>query len=148
MAMRHSGLKIIAIFVWAAVIAGCSWFARPETETYDEREMAQLATLTRTVMNIVRSDYIGKAFPAVLDETRIVATVTRLNTDFSELKLLDHYDMVMVSDGKHLAAVVWDPKTDRKLLQDLRCTSRLDEATWRESVLGHEFTLGWQNCGT
>lgn len=146
--MRHSGLKIIAILIWAAVIAGCSWFAKTDTETYDEREMAQLATFTRTVMNIVRSDYIGKAFPAVLDETRIVATVSRLNPNFSELKLLDRYDMVMVSNGKHLAAVVWDPKTDRKLLQDLRCTSRIDEATWRETVLDHEFTLGWQSCGT
>lgn len=144
--MRRSGLKGIATFILVIVMASCSWFAGQAKNTYDEHEMAQLATLTRTVMNIVRSDFIGTAFPASLDETQIVETVRRLNTDFSELKLLDRYDMVMVSNGKQLAAVAWDPKTDRRLLQDLRCTSRLDEATWREVVFGHVFTLGWQAC--
>lgn len=145
--MRHSGLKCFAAFFLIIVIAGCNRFPGQTKETYDEQEMARLATLTRTVMNIVRSDFIGTVLPPALDETRIVETVRRLNTDFSELKLLERYDMVMVSNGKRLAAVAWDPETDRKLLQDLRCTSRLDEATWRQSVAGHEFTLGWQPCG-
>jgi len=144
--MLRSGFKSIVTILLVIVMASCSWFNGQAKKSYDEKEMTRLATLTRTVMNIVRTDFIDTPFPATLNETQIVEIVRRLNTNFAELKLLDRYDMVMVSNGKQLAAVAWDPKTDRKLLQDLRCTSQLDEATWREFVFDHDFTLGWIAC--
>ena len=133
--MRRYGFDGIVTILLIIVIVGCSLFNRQPKKSYDEKEMARLATLTRTAMNIV-----------ILNETQIVEIVCRLNTNFAELKLLDRYDMVMVSNSKQLAAVAWDPKTDRKLLQDLRCTSQLDEATWREVVFGNDFSLGWTAC--
>jgi len=144
--MLRFGFKNIVTILLVIVIASCSWLNGRAKKSYDEQEMAKLATLTRTMMNIVRTDFIDTPFPATLNETQIVEIVHRLNTNFAELKLLDRYDMAMFSNGKKLAAVAWDPETDRKLLQDLRCTSQIDEATWREFVFDHDFTLGWVAC--
>lgn len=127
--MLRFGLKSIVTILLVIIIASCCWVNGQAKKSYDEQEMAQLATLTRTVMNIVRTDFIAKPFLATLNETQIVEIVRRLNTNFAELNLLDRYDIAMFSNDKQLAAVAWDPKTDRKLLQDLRCTSKLDEAT-------------------
>ena len=144
--MLRFGFKNIVTILLVIVITSCCWFNGRPKKSYDEQEMAQLATLTRTLMNIVRTDFIDTPVPDTLNETHIVEIVRHLNTNFAELELLNRYDMVMFSNGKQLATVVWDPKTDRKLLQDLRCTSQLDEATWLEYVFGHDFTLGWVAC--
>jgi hypothetical protein len=61
-------------------------------------------------------------------------------------KLLDKYDMVIVSNGTRIGCVIWDPENGRKLIQDLRCTSKLDEPTWRQKVFGKDLTLPWTVC--
>lgn len=139
--MRRFGFSaVILLLVFSIpVTAGCE-------KVYNEKEMGELATLTRTVMDIVSSEYIGISVPKTIAEPQIIEIVIRVNTDFAELRMLDKYDMVIVSDGVQIAAVVWDPENERKLIQDLRCTKSLDEPTWRNVSYGHEFTLNWSLC--
>ena len=139
--MRRFGysLLIVIVFFLTAGPGGCA-------KTYDEKEMGGLATLSRVVMDIVSSEYIGKPVPQVISETQIRQIVTRVNTNLEELKLLDKYDMVIVSDGTQMGCVIWDPENGRKLIQDLRCTQKLDEPAWPQEVFGKDFTLSWAMC--
>jgi hypothetical protein len=142
--MRRFGysLLIIIIFFLTAAPGSCS------PVSYDEKEMGGLATLARVVMDIVSSKYIDKPVPMTLSKAQIIEIVTRENSDFKELKLLDKYDMVIVSNGKQIGCVIWDPENGRKLIQDLRCTPKLDDHTWRQKVFGRDFTLSWAICGS
>jgi len=140
--MRRFGYSflIIIFFFLTAAPSGC------DTASYDEKEMGGLATLSRVVMDIVSSEYIDKPVPQSISETQIKEIVTRENTNFEELKLLDKYDMVIVSNGTQIGCVIWDPDNGRKLIQDLRCTQKLDEPTWRQKIFGKDFTLSWAVC--
>ena len=140
--MRRFGysLLIVIFFFLTAAPSGC------DTTSYDEKEMGGLATLARVVMDIVSSEYIDKPVPQVISKTQIKEIVTRVNTNFEELKLLDKYDMVIVSNGTQIGCVIWDPENGRKLIQDLRCTPKLDEPTWRQKVFGKDLTLSWAIC--
>jgi hypothetical protein len=140
--MRRFGYSflIILFFFSAAAPGSCT------AKSYDEQEMGGLATFARVVMDIVSSEYIDKPFPQTLTKTQIKEIVTRVNTNFEELKLLDKYDMVIVSSGKQFGCVIWDPENGRKLIQDLRCTPKLDESTWRQKIFGKDFTLSWAIC--
>ena len=140
--MRRFGYStlIISLFFLTAALSGCS------TTSYDEKEMGGLATFDRVVMDIVSSEYIDKPVPQTISKTQIKEIVTRVNTKFEELKYLDKYDMVIVSNGTKIGCVFWDPENGRKLIQDLRCTQKLDEPTWRQTVFGSDFTLSWAIC--
>jgi hypothetical protein len=140
--MRRFGysLRLITFFFLTAALSGCS------TTSYNEKEMGGLATLDRVVMDIVSSEYIDKPVPQIISKTQIKEIVMRVNTNFEELKLLDNYDIVIVSNGKQIGCVIWDPTNGRKLIQDLRCTQKLDEPTWRQKVFGKDFTLSWAIC--
>ena len=140
--MRRFGysLLIVIFFFLTAGPSGC------DTTSYDEKEMGGLATLARVVMDIVSSEYIDKPVPQVISERQIKEIVTRVNTNFEELKLLDKYDMVIVSNGTQIGCVIWDPENGRKLIQDLRCTPKLDEPTWRQNIFGKDFSLSWAIC--
>ena len=140
--MRRSGYSflIILLIVFAPLIGAC------DEKQYDEKDMGRLATLVRVIMDIVSTEYIDSQIPKEISERQIVEIVKKDNTDFQELKMLDTYDIVMVSDGVHIGAVVWDPDNGRKLIQDLRCTKYLDEKTWRDIVYGHDFSLNWSLC--
>jgi hypothetical protein len=141
--MRRFGysLLIIVLFFLSAAPSGC-------TTSYDEKEMGGLATLARTVMDIVSSEYVENPVPQIISKTEIREIVTRVNTNFDELKLLDKYDMIIVSDGRQIGCVIWDPENGRKLIQDLRCTPKLDEPTWRQKIFGGDFTLPWAICNS
>ncbi|MBF0329924.1 MAG: hypothetical protein HQL10_12260 [Nitrospirae bacterium] len=108
--------------------------------------MARLFIFAKTVMDIVSSEYIETNPPKEINRETIRAIVIKKNTDFEELKVLDRYDMKMVSDGKQFGAVLWDPKNKRKLIQDLRCTLKLDDPAWQTITYGNEFTLNWEVC--
>jgi hypothetical protein len=110
--------------------------------------MGRLFTFDRVVMDIVSSEYIGKPVPQLVSNTQIKEIVIRVNKDIDELKLLDKYDMIIVSNGTQIGCVICDPDNGRKLIQDLRCTPELDEATWRQKVFGCDFTLSWSICDT
>lgn len=140
--MRRFGysLVLILVFFLTAAPGGCG------TKSYDEKEMGGLATLARVVMDIVSSEYIDKPIPQTISKTQVKEIVTRVNMKFDELKLLDKYDIVIVSNGKQIGCVIWDPENGRKLIQDLRCTPKLDEPTWRQEVFGSDFTLPWTIC--
>ena len=108
--MRRFGwhsLIILLIVLLVTATTSCE-------NVYDEKEMGRLATLTRVVMDIVRSQYIESQVPAELSEPQIIDIVVKANTDFEELKMLDKYDMEIVSDGTNIGAVVWDPGNNRK----------------------------------
>ncbi|MBI5641175.1 MAG: hypothetical protein HZA17_12185 [Nitrospirae bacterium] len=140
--MRRSGYSvlIILLIVFVPLLGAC------DEKKYDEKKMGQLATFVRVIMDIVSTEYIDRPIPKEVSEKQIVEIVKKDNTDFQELKLLDTYDIVMVSDGVQLGAVVWDPDNGRKLIQDLRCTKSPDELTWSQVVYGQEFTLSWGLC--
>lgn len=140
--MRRFGYSILflIIFLFTAAPGGC------DDRKYDEKDMGRLATLTRVVMDIVSSEYIGRPIPKKISEEDIKAMVVKNNTDFEELKLLDKYDMMIVSDGKYMGAIVWDPENGRKLIQDLRCTKKIEEPSWRNVSYGNEFSLSWSVC--
>jgi len=144
--MRRFGFESVLLFLGILFVSGCCCHVDPCRTEYGEKNMGQLATLTRTAMDIVWSDHLGDSIPAVMPEPEILETIRRLNTDFEELKMLDRYEMVMVSDGKNLATVVWDPENDRKLIEDFRCTKKLDLAAWRECSFGKELSSGWDIC--
>jgi hypothetical protein len=133
-------LLIIIFFFLTTAPGGCS------TKAYDEKEMDGLTTLARVVMDIVSSEYIDKPVPQIILKTQLKEIVTRVNTNFEELKLLNKYDMVIVSHGTQIGCVIWDPENGRKLIQDLRCTPKLDEPTWRQNISGKDFTLSWAIC--
>jgi len=142
--MRRFGYSLLIVLLFFVTAAP----SRCTTKSYDEKEMGGLATLARVVMDIVSSEYIDKPVPQSLTKTQIKEIVTRVNKNFEELKLLDKYDMVIVSNGTQIGCVIWDPETKRKLIQDLRCTPKLDEPTWREAVFGTDLTLSWAICGS
>lgn len=139
--MRRFGFSLLIVFVFffTAAPSGC-------IKSYDEKEMGKLATFARVVMDIVSSEYIGKQIPNVITKDQIKEIVIRKNSNMDELKLLDRYNMVIVSHGTQIGCVIWDPDDGRKLIQDLRCTSKLDEPTWRQKVFGSDFTLSWAIC--
>ncbi len=139
--MRRFGYSLLLIICFFLTAAPSSC-----TTSYDEKEMGGLATLDRVVMDIVSTEYINKPVPQIISKNQIKEIVTRVNTNFEELKLLDKYDIVIVSSGKQIGCVIWDPENGRKLIQDLRCTPKLDEPTWQQKVFGNEFTLSWAKC--
>lgn len=140
--MRRFGYSflIIIFFFFTAAPSGCN------TLSYDENEMGGLATFARVVMDIVSTEYIDQPAPQIILKTQIKEIVTRTNTNFQALKLLDKYDMVIVSHGALIGCVIWDSENGRKLIQDLRCTPKLDEPTWRQIVFGNDLTLSWAIC--
>jgi len=141
--MRRFGFSILIIFffIFTAAPSQCA-------KHYDEKEMGEVSTFARVVMDIVYSKYIDKQIPLKISKDQIKEIVTKANTNIEELKILDKYDMVIVSNGTQIACVICDPGSGRKLLQDLRCTPKLDEATWRQEVFGCDFTLSWSICDT
>jgi hypothetical protein len=141
--MRRFGFNFVILFflIFIAAPGGC-------TKSYDEKEMGQLSTFSRVVMDIVSSEYIDKEIPKIITKDEIKAIVIRQNKKFNELKLLDKYEMVIVSNGTEIGSVIWDHDNGQKLLQDLRCTPKLDEPTWRQKVFGSDFTLSWSICDT
>lgn len=140
--MRHFGYSIFILFavLVTSVTGGCN------EKAYDEKDMGKLATFTRVVMDIVYGAYINKRLPGEIPEESIKMIVIDKNTDFEELRLLEIYDMKIVSYGKQLGAVVWDPKNGRKLIEDLRCTKSPDAIAWRDITYGSNFTLNWSLC--
>lgn len=87
--MRRFGYKSVVIILGLLIISGCCWHVDPCRTEYSENEMGQLATLTRTTMDIVWSEHLEVAIPEVLKEPQIVETIRRLNTDFEELQMLN-----------------------------------------------------------
>jgi hypothetical protein len=139
--MRRFGFSLLIIFVFFIIAAPSSC-----TKSYDEKEMDYLFTFDTVVMNIVNSEYIGKQIPEKITKDQIEEIVIRRNGKMDELKYLDRYNMVIVSNGTQIGCVIWDPENERKLIQDLRCTPYPDERTWRKKVFGHDFTLSWSIC--
>lgn len=140
--MRRFGYSLVLLYVVLAVAGsgGC------DERAYDEKDMGRLATFTRVVMDIVKSTYIEAKISLEIPEDKIRKIVIENNTDFEEIALLDLYDMKIVSDGEQIESVIWDPASNRKLIEDLRCTKKLDWAAWRTVTYGSDFTLNWSLC--
>lgn len=141
--MRRFGFSVLICFVVLIPSLSLGECDR----VYDEEDMGKLTTLTRIVMDIVFSEFVDKPAPKKIEQPQILGIVRTGNVDFEQLKMFEKYHIVMVSDGKsNFAAVVWDARNDRKLLQDLRCTLYPDDKAWERVEYGHDFTLSWNLC--
>lgn len=147
--MQRSGYKLHIVLLVSAVAmvsTACVTDDEHACRHYREKEMGQLATFVRVAMDIVNSEYMGAVTPALLPEEKIKALIAQRGAPFKELELLNRHELVMVSRNGQWATVAWDPENDQKLLQDLRCTTVLDEPSWKTCSRGHEFTLDWRTC--
>lgn len=142
--MQRFGFNSLMIFL--VIVAGTS--SSCATNVYRDDDMAKLATLARTTMSIVKGEYYGKTLPAQLDENRIIEIVrTRNSSNFKELDQLDgQTELMIVSDGTSMGAIIWDSDSDRKLIQDLQCTPKLDDAAYQREEFGHAFALDFKTC--
>lgn len=110
--------------------------------------MARLSTLVRTTMSIIKGNYYGSTIPSQISEDEIVQIVRTQNSrHFQELERLDgQIELRIVSDGTYMGAIIWDSGNNRKLIQDLQCTLKLDDPAYRREEFGNEFTLDWKIC--
>ena len=147
--MLRSGCKLCFVLLLVAVTAistACTTVGASECRKYDEDEMGVLATFVRVSMNIVSSYYTDSSTPTHVPKEKIKEIIKQRGAPFKELELLEKYELVFVFRGGQWGAVAWDPRNEQKLLQDLRCTSVLDERSWKTCVRGREFTLDWRTC--
>ena len=142
--MQRFGFNSLVAFLIVVITAGTSC----ATTSYHDDDMARLATLARTTMSIVKGEYYGKTLPAKIDEGAIIQLVRTQNSrHFKELNQLDgKIELMIVSDGKNMGAVIWDSSNNRKLIQDLQCTPKLDDHTYRRTEYGHVFSLDFKTC--
>ena len=140
--MQRSGFRraFPLLLIFLLVLAAC------DPVTYKDEDMAPLTTLSRTLLNVVKASLTGQSLPAEIGEDEIRAIVAARGRAMPALAQLDRFDMRIVSNGKRLAAVIWDPKSGRKLIEDLRCTSQVDTKAWRQEVYGSDLTLDWGLC--
>lgn len=140
--MQHFGFNFITLFLTITLFSsqGCA------AKKYSDDDMVPLTTLSRIVLDVVRANYIGKDAPAEIDEDSARAIIESRGRKMEVLDQLDKYDLKIVSNGKKFGSVFWDPGNDRKLIEDLRCTKKVDRKVWKEVVYGNEFTLKWENC--
>ncbi len=143
--MRRFGFSsfVLCLVTLTILNSGCV------AKEYDKDEMAKLATLTKTCMNIVKGQYYKKPIPEQMSEEEVVSIVKARNAQFDELEQLDgKIDLILYSDTNHVGAVVWDTGNERKLIQELQCTIELDDPAWEREEYGSSFTLKWETCET
>jgi hypothetical protein len=142
--MQRFGLNVLIVFVVIFVGTGASCAGK----IYHEDDMARFATMVRTTMSIVKGKFYEKTIPYQINEDEIIEIVRSDNSrHFKELKQLDgRIELMIVSDGTHMGAIIWDSDNNRKLIQDLQCTLKLDDPTWQREEFGNEFTLDWKIC--
>jgi len=99
-------------------------------------------------MSIVKGEYYGKTLPSTINEDEIIQIVRTQNSqNFKELEQLNGpIELLIVSNGTYIGAVVWDSSNNRKLIQDLQCTLKLDDPTYQREEFDNEFTLDWKIC--
>lgn len=142
--MQRFGFNALLIFLSIFLGGGASCAGK----IYSDTDMARLSTMVRTTMSIVKGKYYGETIPHQIAEDEIIEIVhTQNSLHFKELNQLDgQIELIMVSNGTYLGAIVWDSGNNRKLIQDLQCTLKLDDPTWMRNEFGNKFTLDWGIC--
>lgn len=142
--MQRFGFKTLIVFLVVFVGAGTSCAGN----FYHEDDMAKLSTLVRTTMSIVKGEYYGKTIPFQINEVEIIQIVRTQNSrHFKELEQLEgKIELMIVSDGTYMGAVIWDSGNNRKLIQDLQCTLKLDDSSYQREEFGSKFTLDLKIC--
>ncbi|MCR4345967.1 MAG: hypothetical protein NUV55_01985 [Sulfuricaulis sp.] len=142
--MQRFGFNVLIVLVVIFVGTGTSCAGK----IYHEDDMARLSTMVRTTMSIVKGKFYEKTMPYQINEDKIVEIVRNENSrHFKELNQLDgRIELMIVSDGTYMGAIIWDSDNNRKLIQDLQCTLKLDDPTWQREEFGNEFTLDWKIC--
>jgi len=147
MAMRHFGFKkaaLGALLLGMLLLQGC--LGAPVR--YSDEQMGPLTTLSRVTMDAVWGMYVGETLPENLDEAQIKQVVAARGRPVEGLEeALDTYDMRIVTHDRQMEAIFWDPKTTRKLHEDMRCTRFVDFKAWEVQASGSEPTLDWGICG-
>jgi len=139
--MQHFGLNIL-IVILTITLYSCA------TKHYSDEDMARVSTVVRTCMSIAKGKYYDSDIPEQINEKELIKIIeTENSTHFKELDRFDGpLEIKIVTHNKYIAAVVWDSETNQKLLQDLQCTLKLDEKSWKNNVTGSQFTLDWKVC--
>lgn len=116
--------------------------------SYSDDDMARMATVVRTTMSIIKGKYYDSVIPEKITEKEIIDIVrTENSSHFKEMNQFDgELDIKIVSHNKFIGAIVWNSNTNRKLIQDLRCTLKLDDPVWERKEMGSQFTLDWNIC--
>lgn len=142
--MRRFGFNTLIAFLIFFIGTGTSCAGN----FYHDEDMAKLSTMVRTTMSIVKGEYYGKTLPSKINEDGIIRIVRIQNSqNFKELEQLNGpIELLIVSNGTCLGAIVWDSRNNRKLIQDLQCTLKLDDPTYQREEFGNEFTLDWKIC--
>ena len=141
--MQRFGYNTVSALLLAVILISTQGCAEKK---YADSDIVPLTTLSRVMLDVVRVDYIGQEAPAMIDEESAKAIIEKRGRKMDALQQLDEYDMKIVSNGKKFGAVFWDPRNERKLIEDLRCTKKVDHKAWQEVIFGNEFTLKWEEC--
>lgn len=120
------------------------------TQRYSEEDMTRMATVVRTTMSIIKGVYFGEDIPEEISEDELINIILTQNSPhFKELGIFHSYiEIKIISNTKDIGAVVWDSRTHRKIMQDLECTLKLDDATWKGEEFDDSFTLDWGICSS
>lgn len=140
--MQHFGYNIIFVILLTITSSSCA------TNRYSDDDMARMATVVRTAMNIIKGKYYYSDIPSVTNEKKTIEIVLKENSShFKEMEQFDGaLEIKIISNGKYIGVIVWNSDTNRKLIQDLRCTLKLDDKAWKREALGSEFNLDWNIC--
>ena len=142
--MRRFGFNPLIVFLVVIIGAGSSCM---EDYSYSEGEIGKLSTLVRTTLDITKGKYYGKTLPSQMNEDEIVQIILSERPHFKELELLEgEIELMFVSNGTDIGAIIWDSGNNRKLIQDLQCTRKLDDPTYQREEFGNTFTLDWKIC--
>jgi len=142
--MQRFGFNTLILSLVIFIGAGASCAG----DIYRDDDMARLSTMVRTTMSIVKGEYYGKTIPSQINEDKIIQIVRTQNSrHFKELEQLDgQIELMIVSNGTYMGAIIWNSGNNRKLIQDLQCTLKLDDPAWKREEFGNKFTLDWKIC--
>lgn len=146
--MQRFGFNLKTLFLAISLftLLGCNPAGYQKHTAYSDEDMAPLTTLSRVVMDIVKSNYLETPAPTEISEDEIKTIVAARGKGLDALDHLSTYKIKMVSNGKKIAAIFWDPTNNRKLIEDLQCTSKVDLKAWNEELYGNDLTLNWGIC--
>lgn len=139
--MKRFGFSsLLIIFIVAASInfSGCN--------QSNEEILGPVITFERLVLDITHANYIDKNIPAEINEDKIREIISLRKQKIHNMELLDKYDMKIISKNGCLACIVWDPKTNEKLIEDIRCTPEVDLKALGYKLYGNDFSLSWKKC--
>jgi hypothetical protein len=139
--VKRFGIKFLLISVFVAL--SYFLFINLSIQNYTAETMGPLEPFSRNVLSIVKGNYLGKEVPEKISEDKIIQLIKSRGQPFAGMTYFEKYDVAIYSKNKKIACVIWDPKTNRKLLEDVYSTKQPDSKAWEKELYGNDFTIGW-----